>query len=272
MRLVTTAEMRDLEHRAFSRGVSETVLMERAGSGVAHGAADWLGKVRGRCLLTLAGSGHNGGDAIIATRVLRLEYGAEPRLFLTADRGADPLLEWARQAGIPLTTMDAADGGLETLRRWIAEADIVLDGVLGIGGRLPLHGHIAAVLQACRDVAPRRQRRIAVDVPTGVQSDTGQADERAFRAQLTLATGPAKPGLFIHPGAEHAGRVRAVDIGVAATDEAPPVMRLEATAVARALPQRPDDSHKGTYGKVLVVAGSASYVGAAYLAGAAAVR
>lgn len=272
MRLVTTAEMRDLEQRAVSRGVSEAALMERAGTGVAHGAADWLGKVQGRRLLTLAGAGHNGGDAIIATRVLSAQHGAEPRLFLTADRGADPLLEWARQAGVPLTTISAPGGGLETLRRWIAEADVVLDGVLGIGGRLPLHGEIAAVLQACRDVAPRGQRRIAVDVPTGVQSDTGQADQRAFRAQLTLATGPAKPGLFIHPGAEHAGRVRAVDIGLQATDEAPPVMRLEATAVARTLPSRPDDSHKGTYGKVLVVAGSARYVGAAYLAAAAAVR
>lgn len=276
MRLVTASDMRALERHAFDRGNSPATLMETAGTGVAQVTADWLGKVQGRRLLTLAGTGANGGDAIIASRILATEHGARPCLFLIADRGNDPLLEWAAKGAVPLVTFDAPGAAretvLDTLRRWLVEADVVLDGILGIGGRLPLQGDIANVLQLCREISPPGQRRVAVDVPTGVQADTGQVDAWAFRAQLTIATGPAKPGLFIHPGAEHAGRVKSVDIGVPLGDDPAPLWRMEATEVARALPARPDNSHKGTYGKVLVVAASGRYVGAAYLAGAGAVR
>ena len=147
----------------------------------------------------------------------------------------------------------------------------MLDGILGIGGRLPLQGPIAETLAVCREVRPAGQRRVAVDVPTGVQADTGQADGVAFRADLTLATGPAKVGLFVHPGAEHAGRVQSVDIGVVPADAPLVLWRQEPSEVARSLPARPDDSNKGTYGKVLVVAGCERYIGAAGLAARAAV-
>jgi hydroxyethylthiazole kinase-like uncharacterized protein yjeF len=269
-RLVTTAEMRALERQAFDAGVTEGQLMERAGTAVAEAAAEWLGVAQGRRWLTLAGKGNNGGDAIIATRTLWQRYGIEPRIYLAADRGDDPLLAWAREAAVPVAIHEPRGGG--PLRQWLTEADVVLDGLLGIGARLPLGGALAEILRGCRELAPPGQQRIAVDVPSGVQADSGQLDPWAFRADLTLATGPAKPGLFIHPGAAHAGRVRALDIGLAEADEAAPLWRAEAPAVAQLLPARPDDSHKGTYGKVLVVAGSGRYLGAAYLAAAAAVR
>ena len=268
MRLVTTAEMRALEHGAFAAGTTEVELMERAGTAVAHAAAEWLTNPRGRRTLVLAGKGNNGGDALIAARVLQGQYGAAPQIYLAADRGGDPLLAWARNAGAPIAVHGA--GSTDRLRAWLGAADVVIDGLLGIGGRLPLSGAIAEILEVCRAVRPAGQRRIAVDVPTGVQADTGQADERAFRADLTLATGPAKLGLFLHPGAALAGRVRPLDIGMAAPSGG--LSRAEALDVAQLLPARPDDSHKGTYGKVLVIAGSRRYVGAAYLAGAAAVR
>ncbi|MBI3971634.1 MAG: NAD(P)H-hydrate dehydratase [Chloroflexi bacterium] len=274
MRLVTTAEMRELEQRTFAAGVSEADLMERAGTAVAHAAADWLVNPRGRSLLVLVGKGNNGGDALIAARVLAQRYEMRPRIYLCAERAAgDPLLTWAHELGVP-TALHGANGGESeaALREWLADAGVVLDGILGIGGRLPLRGAIAEVLAHCRQIRPPGQRRIAVDVPTGVQSDTGQADERAFEADLTLATGPAKPGLFIYPGAGCAGRVRALDIGLTGAGEAGTLFRLEASDAARLLPARPDDSHKGTFGTVLVVAGSNRYVGAAYLTGAAAVR
>jgi NAD(P)H-hydrate epimerase len=274
MRLVTTAEMRALERRAFAAGVAEADLMERAGTEVGRATADWLGwagKDEGRRVLTLAGRGNNGGDAIIATRVLAGESGARPALYLVSERGEDPLLAWARGSGVPLAR-HGEPGATEQLRRWLAEAGVVLDGILGIGGRLPLQGAIAEVLGVCRDVFPPGQRRVAVDVPTGVQADTGQADERAFVADLTLATGPAKVGLFIHPGAAHAGRVRALDIGLVSAADPVRLWRLDAQTVARSLPARPDDSNKGTFGKVLVVAGSERYIGAAGLAAGAAVR
>jgi NAD(P)H-hydrate epimerase len=270
-RLVTVEEMRALERRAFDSGVRQEDLMETAGTAVGRAAAEWLANPRGRRVLVLAGSGNNGGDALIAARVLARDFGAEPRVYLVADRRGDPLLAWAAP-GTP--TEVHGEAAAATLHAWLAEAEVVVVGVLGIGSRRPLRGAGADVMAACRSVRPRGQRRIAVDVPTGVHADTGQADPLAFQADLTLSTGPAKPGLYIHPGAECAGHVRALDIGIGGFDDDPDgaVRRATARAVAALLPPRPDDSHKGTYGKVLVVAGSGRYVGAAYLAGAAAVR
>jgi ADP-dependent NAD(P)H-hydrate dehydratase / NAD(P)H-hydrate epimerase len=93
LRLVTADEMRALEGLAFNSGTSEAALMEAAGAAVAHAAARWLGNGRGKRLLTLAGKGHNGGDAIIASRVLAQEHGLRPTLYLLAGRDADPLLD-----------------------------------------------------------------------------------------------------------------------------------------------------------------------------------
>ena len=273
MRLVTAAEMRALEQRAFAAGVAEEALMARAGAGVGRALAAWLGwtaRGDGRRLLVLAGRGNNGGDAIIAARTLAEDVGAPVCVYLLGAREDDPLLAWTGAAGVPVATHGAA-GSAALLRRWLSEAAVVLDGILGIGGRLPLRGPIAEALAVCREVRPAGQRRVAVDVPTGVQADTGQADGVAFRADLTLATGPAKVGLFIHPGAEHAGRVQSVDIGVVPADAPSVLWRQEPPEVARSLPARPDDSNKGTYGKVLVVAGCERYIGAAGLAARAAV-
>jgi NAD(P)H-hydrate epimerase len=270
MRLVTTAEMRTLERRAMAAGTTEAQLMETAGAAVAAAAAAWLANPRGRRVLVLAGRGNNGGDALIAARHLARHHGVACRVYLASDRGDDPWLAWARQTAAPVVVHTSAQA--DVLRQWLGEADVVLDGLLGIGGRLPLAGAVAEILEQCRDIRPAGQRRIAVDVPTGVHADTGDVDQRAFRADLTLATGPAKPGLFIHPGAACAGRVRALDIGLPAAAAEGGVWRLAPHEVAARLPARPDDSHKGTYGKVLVIAGSGRYIGAAYLSGAAAVR
>ena len=270
MKLVTTEQMRTLEKQAFAAGTSEAALMERAGAAVAEAAARWLAGRRAMRVLVLVGKGNNGGDALIAARVLRETYGAEPRLYLCAGRPpSDPLLSWARDAGMPIFVHEQAPP--EQLVAQLAAAEVVLDGVLGIGGRLPLRGPVAEVLRAAGETQPPGQRRIAVDVPTGVQSDTGQVDDHAFRAHVTFTTGPAKPGLFIAPGARFAGRVLPVDVGLYSPDDHP-LERAGDGDVARLLPPRSDDAHKGTYGKVLVIAGSAQYVGAAYLAGAAAVR
>src|SRR5262249_28554763 len=110
MRLVTTADMRALERRAFDAGIAEEALMETAGTAVAHAAARWLGPARGRRLLTLVGRGNNGGDALIASRVLAREYGIAPRLLLVAQREADPLLAWAAEAGVPVAVYGSPGG------------------------------------------------------------------------------------------------------------------------------------------------------------------
>ncbi|HET7767127.1 MAG TPA: NAD(P)H-hydrate dehydratase [Chloroflexota bacterium] len=268
MKVVTVSEMRALERRTFDSGVSEPDLMERAGAAIASAVAAYLPRTERRLVLVLAGKGNNGGDALIAARHLRDRHGMRLAIYLTSPRGDDPLLASLRD-------VDAVVHGsrsVQRLRALLADADLVLDGILGVGARLPLTGAIAAALEVCRAVRPPTQRRIAIDVPTGVDADTGSADPLAFQADVTLATGPLKPGLLIHPGAAHAGRARALDIGLTDPDPGGAMRRLDDRTVASLLPDRPDDSHKGSYGKVLVVAGSDRYVGAASLVAGAAIR
>ncbi len=273
MKLVSVEEMRALEHRTMSSGASEAQLMQAAGCAVADAVAAWLPRTRGRSLVVLVGKGNNGGDALIAAERLVRHFGMVARVYLIASRGDDPLLAWTLGAGAEVPTEVHSKRSLENLRAWLAEADVVLDGILGIGAHLPMKGAVAEVLALCREASRAGQRRIAVDIPTGVDADSGQADEAAFRAGLTLATGPAKPGLFIHPGAGLAGRVRSLDIGLGVEAGGDGMLRrLDAVTVAALLPVRPDNSHKGTYGKVLVIGGSAQYTGAAWLTAASAVR
>src|SRR6266542_3891456 len=177
MRLVTVSQMRALEQRTFAQGVSEAQLMEQAGTAVGRAAAEWLANPRGRSLLVLAGKGNNGGDALIAARQLAREHGVAARVYLAAERKGDPLLDWARAHDVPV----AVHGQNRQLRSWLRDADVVLDGLLGIGVRLPLRGAVSEILESCAEIRPPGQRRIAVDVPSGVDADTGRADEGAFR-------------------------------------------------------------------------------------------
>ncbi|HXI19162.1 MAG TPA: NAD(P)H-hydrate dehydratase [Chloroflexota bacterium] len=270
MKVVTVAEMRAAEQHAIAGGTTKETLMERAGSAVAEALAAWLPRTDGRRVLVLVGKGNNGGDALIAARHLQQRHGMRPRLYLIAARPGDPLLRFAAQTGGEVVTHDGDSH--PKLREWLSEADVVLDGGLGIGQRLPLAGAVAEVMAICREVRAPSQRHVSVDVPTGVDADTGRVDECAFAAHLTLATGPAKPGLLLHPGARYAGRVKVLDIGLSDALADDGIARLAAAEVASSLPPRPDNSHKGTYGKLLVVAGSARYVGAASLTATAAVR
>ena len=263
------AQMRALERDTFAAGMGEAQLMEQAGHAVADALASWLPRTERRTLLVLVGKGNNGGDALIAARRLHERAGMAVRLCLLADRGRDPWSEWAEVSGVGRVVHSPRNG--ERLERWLDEADVVLDGLLGIGARLPLSGALATMLQTVAERRPAGQRRVAIDVPTGVDADTGRADARAFRADVTLATGPAKSGTLIHPGAEYAGRVVPLSIGLR-REPLDDVARIGPREAAAFLPPRPDDSHKGTYGKVLVIAGSERYTGAAYLTSTAAVR
>ncbi len=213
--------------------------METAGTAVAHAAARWLGNGRGKRLLTLAGKGNNGGDAIIASRVLAQEHGLRPTLYLLAERraagDADPLLDWTAGAGVQVLRHGSA-AAQAALSAALHEADVVLDGILGLGGRLPLQGPIAEVLDRCREIAPPQQRRIAVDIPTGVQSDTGAAD--GGPSGPTSPSAPDRPrwGSSSTPGRRSPGGCRALEIGLPAAGGPPSLWRLEEVEVARAPP------------------------------------
>jgi len=272
VKLVTAAQMRDLEARAVEAGTSLDELMEAAGLAVAQEAWLSLGVVAGRRILVLAGPGNNGGDGLVAARHLA-EWEADVVAYLLAPRD-DEKLRAATERGVRVI-LATEDGGYELLDEALAGAELVIDALLGIGASRPIEGPLAEItrrLQAQRERA-HPPAVVAVDVPTGVDSDSGRADPLAVHADLTVTFGLAKVGLYMLPGSEHAGRVQVIDIGIPKDAEARVAVELiDASWVRVRLPERPKGANKGTFGRVLVVAGSADYPGAARLASEASYR
>jgi NAD(P)H-hydrate epimerase len=273
MKVVTAAAMRALEETTYASGtITHSHMMERAGRQVAERTLARSGGVAGRRVLALVGPGNNGGDALVAVRFLA-QQGALGAAYLTRAREQDANLDAARAAGVEVLLFQD-DPAQARLRELLGQAGVVLDGLLGMGTSPPVRGTLHDVLQIAAE-APRAQGqlRVAIDVPSGTDSDTGAADPQAFRADLTVATGLPKPAHFFHPAAELCGHVETVEIGLLPERvAAEPVDVLEDIQVATLLPPRPRWSHKGTFGKALIVAGSRTYLGAAFLSTAAALR
>lgn len=273
MKVVTAAEMREVEERAAQAGVSADALMEAAGLAVARRTAQMLENVRGKRVLALIGPGNNGGDGMVAARYLA-DWGALVTLCMTSLARRNDKLEECRARRLRI--VDAFDDdGQWALRNYLSLTDLVLDAVLGIGARLPLDEPLRRAFEAVSDTrrANPALRAVAVDVPTALDADTGAVDEATPTVDLTLALGLPKAGLFRFPGAARAGRVETLPIGLPEGADDPARLELADDALARAfLPPRPPDGHKGTFGTALVVGGSRNYTGAPLLAAQAAYR
>ena len=176
MTLVTAAQMKELEQAAVAAGTSEQELMFNAGLAAAQEAWMAVGAAEGRAMLVLVGPGNNGGDGLVAALQLA-EMGAEVGIYLLTDRDADdPQWQAVVEAGIPANGTDQ-DPELVALRGMLGQSSLVLDALLGTGVSRPIEGDLARVLDVLREVRegmPRPQL-IALDVPTGVNSDTGRA-------------------------------------------------------------------------------------------------
>lgn len=270
-KIVTTEEMRLAEQAAVDAGATWEELMERAGQAVAR---ELLGRlVSGRegrpaHVLLLVGPGNNGGDALVAGCFLR-EAGLEVTAYLW-NRGEDVLVERFSRAGGRIAPAQS-DGELAVLADELKCADAVVDGLLGMGLVRPLEGQLRAIVE--RTNAADCPLVVAVDLPTGVHADTGQVMGAAIRARVTVTMSQAKRGLYQFPGAEFAGEVVVADIGIDGKFLGGVRVELVSPEQARAaLPARPCAAHKGTFGRLLVVAGSLNYTGAPYLAAMAAYR
>ncbi len=262
-RVVDAAEMRALEAQA-PPGVN---LMQNAGQAIAATILRRTGSLGGRSVVVLVGPGDNGGDALIAAARLAAA-GARVTAWASRERPHDPLVTTATDGGVRLRVWT---GDPRPFTRDIRQASCLLDGLLGIGSSPPLRGPVADLLAALPIVAG--QTRVAIDIPSGIDADTGAADPAAFHAHLTLATGPVKLGALLHPAIEFAGRQIALDIGLPAAAYAPiRTALIDARTARRLLPPRPLDGHKGTFGRLAIVAGSVRYRGAAALATVAALR
>jgi hydroxyethylthiazole kinase-like uncharacterized protein yjeF len=249
------ATVRAAEQAVMAR-LPDGALMQRAATGLARTCADVLGQVYGASVVLLVGKGNNGGDALYAgARLAR--RGARVLALLVADAQPPAALEALLRAGGRARAMTADE--VPALRG----ADLVIDGVLGIGGTGGLREPVATVAQ---QVAESDAVVVAVDVPSGVDADTGHADGTAIRAHVTVTFGTLKPGLLVAPGASYAGIVECVDIGL--EPQLPPATTevLDADDVAALLPDPEPETDKYRRGVVGVVAGSESYTGAAVLA------
>jgi hydroxyethylthiazole kinase-like uncharacterized protein yjeF len=267
------ATIRAAEH-ALMATVPPGTLMQRAAAGLASVCAGLAGRVYGTGIVVLAGSGDNGGDALYAgarlarrgARVVAVAAGSRVH-----EQGAAALCA----AGGHVTGVD--DPSLPAV---IGAADLVLDGLLGIGG----HGGLREPYSALAGLVARARARtgdgptgsgpsvVAVDLPSGIDADTGVVDGPAVRADVTVTFGTWKPGLLIDPGAAYAGVLELVDIGLGPYLPAPAAAGFQTADVAALLRQPPADSDKYRRGVLGIVAGSDRFTGAAALAVGGALR
>ncbi|MFC8825142.1 NAD(P)H-hydrate dehydratase [Streptomyces sp. NPDC057137] len=264
MRTAYSVETVRTAERELMDRLPEGVLMQRAAAGLAAACADLLrrrGRVYGARVVLLVGSGDNGGDALYAgARLARRGAGVSAVLPAAGRAHAGGLAALVGAGG------RVVDDPFDVL----AAADLVLDGITGIGGRGGLRPDAVPVARAARgsDAVV-----VAVDLPSGVEADSGEVVGEALRADATVTFGTYKPAHLIDPAREYAGAVRLVDIGLGAVlPSVPELEALQHADVARLLPVPTGESDKYRRGVVGVVAGSARYPGAAVLAVAGALH
>ncbi len=262
-RIVDVAGMRSLEALA----PSETSLMHNAGSAISAYVLENDYIRPGKLAICLVGPGKNGGDALIAASQLA-KAGIHVIAWASRPRPNDPLVTAATKNGVrwKVWQSDRTPRLAE-----LSQAPCVIDGLLGIGSSPPLRGEIKELLQALP--LSTNQTRIAIDIPTGIDAETGDADTSTFPADLTLATGPIKIGSLLHPAVEFCGEIRAVPIGLEAIDyKSITTAIIDRATVRDLIPKRGLSGHKGSFGRLAIVGGSSQYLGAAALAAIAAIR
>ena len=298
--ILTSAQMRDAEKAAFARGVEVEALMDKAGAGVARVVTRFFPNP-GTCIL-FAGKGHNAGDALVAARCLRRRgWKIEVRLAFkesdcselmrkkldalrdTAPRMPDWTDEVDSDAGITIVELFAyladsltaeQDAVATEAHLSSASALIILDGLLGLGAKPPLRDPVRA---ACRRINQLRRERnayvFAVDLPTGLDGDSGKTDRDSVVADFTVTIGFAKPGLVADDALNFVGQLE-----VAPLDELRPPEKKEKEIVACApalhqlMRRRKFDAYKNQFGRIGVVAGSKGFIGAALMTSQGALR
>ena len=260
MRAAFPVEVVRAAERAAMQAVPDGALMQRAAAGLAAECVRILRQgVYGTTVAVLAGAGDNGGDALYAGARLAARGAAVTAVLLSPDRAHPGGLTALRAAGgrvLPAGSPAATDV--------VAAARLVLDGIVGIGGSGGLRPAAAGLVAAVTGTV------VAVDLPSGVDADTGAVEGEAVRADVTVTFGTLKPGLLVGAGAEHAGDVRLVEIGL---DLPEPRLRvLDPADVARLVPRPGPRDDKYTRGVVGVAAGSSKYPGAGVLSTGAAVH
>ena len=267
MKLVTASQMRELDRRAIQDlGIPSLVLMENAGRTTYQILRREFPAPQGE-VAVVAGRGNNGGDGFVVARYLA-NAGIPVAVFLLGPRGrvsgdARVNLEILAHLGVEVAEV-LTDLDLNPAIHRLAKAGLIVDALLGTGLNSPVQGLMAALIDRLNHLRPQI---LAVDIPTGLSADTGEVLGVALKAQVTVTYGWPKLGQVLPPGRDYVGRLWQVDIGIPPqlVQEAP-VALAEAREMRALLPPRPFGSHKGTFGHLVVLAGSVGKTGAAALA------
>ncbi len=310
-KILTVEQMRALEAAADAAGTTYEQMMERAGRAVAELIKALVVGSMGQEIRVaiLCGKGNNGGDGLVAAQALVGTLNISLSVFLVQERPADdPKVTALREAGVLVadTAFDAPQG-YRVLRTMVANADILVDAILGTGAELPLKGDLEKEMrQIHKALEDRKKDRppvafrnlfsqfaevtirfgevysgikdrpliVAVDLPTGLDADTGALDKNAFHADHTITFEGAKPGLLMFPGAEAVGElhIAPLDLPEKVQPKDHKLNLAEPSVVAPLLPKRSDSDSKQGHGKAMVVGGSINYTGAPALAAMAAYR
>ena len=277
MKVVTAAEMRQIDQDTIEGiGIPGIVLMETAGSAIVRAIERHYPTCQR--IGIFAGKGNNGGDGIVIARQLS-HIGRDARLFLVSppERFTDEAeinLQIAKHLGLPVEEILTWTGfdGTVPVPTTLASCELLVDAIFGTGVRGTVRDPIATVINAINRLPTPI---LSVDLPSGLDADTGHPLGTCVQADRTVTIGLPKRGLLMHPGAELAGKLEVVDIGFPEqVIDAQDIKAnwTSATQAAQWMPPRPPSSHKGSYGRVLVVAGSTGMTGASALASEAALR
>jgi len=273
MKIATTQQIRNIDRRAIKEfGIPGMVLMENAATAVLAEMEHYFEGLAGVRVGIICGKGNNGGDGFALARRLRVR-GAVVRVALLAS-----FSEITGDARTNLATLRKTD--IEILQKAtqssladvIAWSEIVVDAMLGVGLSTPVKGLFA---QAVDLINVSDRPVVSVDMPTGIDADTGEVRGTAIKADLTVTMGLLKRGLVLHPGAQYAGRVRVADLGIPGEvieKERVTVSLLDRAAMGGILNPRVPDAHKGDFGHLMIVGGSPGKTGAAVMASRGALR
>lgn len=275
MFIVTTEQMRELDRLTIQKcGTPSLTLMERAGEGIAAAIVERFGAAAKRGVLIVAGKGNNGGDGLVVARLLKKKR-IPCEVILLARRAdlspdaAENLRAWVKLNG---KVTEVSVDSLEILSDKFAANGLLVDAILGTGTKNSLAGLFA---EAITLMNASGLPIVAVDIPSGMDSDSGLTLGVAVQAEMTVALGFPKLGEVIHPGLELVGELVVADIGIderAVAEVAPVIELLDGDSIGWLVPRRQAESHKGSHGHLLVVAGSRGKTGAAVLSCRAAMR
>lgn len=278
MRVITSEQMREIDLKTMEEyGLSDEILMEHAGMSVVDGMMEELGDLDDLKVTVLCGTGNNGGDGLVVSRILldRVERSNLKVWIVGKMEKMKPLpkkkMEVLQRYGVTVRFI-TEDESVDEIEKDIHDGDVIVDAMIGIGFKGRMRGIVKEISRIVNDCDGYV---VAVDIPTGVNSDNGMVDEDAIRADLTVTFGLPKVGHVLYPGRERVGKLKIVNIGfprdLLDSDDIKTHL-ITPDLVRGNIPGRIRWGHKGSFGKVLVVGGSRKYTGAPVLSALGALK